>query len=144
MEGDIKILVSTTVVEVGVNNPNASVMVVNNAERFGLAALHQLRGRIGRGEYQGFCFLNSEDSDNERLIALCECSDGFEIAEADLRLRGIGNPIGIEQSGYNKFVDTSLKYPNVFQNMRSVANNMADDGRDKMFLDNYEAIHGEV
>ena len=143
MEGDIKILVSTTVVEVGVNNPNASVMVVNNAERFGLAALHQLRGRIGRGEYQGFCFLNSEDTENERLAALCECSDGFEIAEADLRLRGIGNPIGIEQSGYNKFVDTSLRYPNVFQNMRSVAAHMADDGRDKEFLDNYEAIRGE-
>ena len=92
MSGKVKILISTTVVEVGVNNPNASVMVINNAERFGLAGLHQLRGRIGRGEYQGLCILNSEDTENERLNALCRCSNGFEIAEEDLRLRGVGKP----------------------------------------------------
>lgn len=143
MSGKVKILISTTVVEVGVNNPNASVMVINNAERFGLAGLHQLRGRIGRGEYQGLCILNSEDTENERLNALCRCSNGFEIAEEDLRLRGVGNPIGTEQSGYNKLVETSLKYPNVFRQMRKVAAEMVRSGDDKIFVDNYEAIHGE-
>ena len=143
MERKVKILVSTTVVEVGVNNPNATVMVINNAERFGLAGLHQLRGRIGRGDAQGFCILNSTDTENERLNALCRCANGFEIAEEDLRLRGVGNPIGTEQSGYNKLVETSLQYPNVFRRMREVAAAMADAGTDRAFIENYEAIHGE-
>lgn len=143
MDGKVKILVSTTVVEVGVNNPNATVMVINNAERFGLAGLHQLRGRIGRGDYQSFCILNSTDTENDRLNALCKCSNGFEVAEEDLRLRGVGNPIGTEQSGYNKLVETALQYPNVFRKMREVASAMTGSGEDKAFIENYEAIHGE-
>lgn len=95
--GEIDILVSTTVVEVGVNVPNASVMVIENAERFGLAQLHQLRGRVGRGQYESWCFLVAEP--NERLRLLTQTSDGFKIAEKDMELRGPGELFGERQSG---------------------------------------------
>lgn len=85
--GEIKILVSTTVVEVGVNVSNATVIVINNAERFGLASLHQLRGRVGRGNSQGYCILNSVHKNNKRLLALCKYKNGFQIAESDYALR---------------------------------------------------------
>jgi ATP-dependent DNA helicase RecG len=101
-EGEINILVSTTVVEVGVNVPNASVMMIENAERFGLASLHQLRGRVGRGKYQSYCiFMNTSDSKTakERLDILNESYDGFVIANKDLKLRGQGDMFGTRQSG---------------------------------------------
>ena len=102
--GEIKILVATSVVEVGVDVPNATCMVVEHAERFGLSALHQLRGRVGRGADQSYCFLIYSDSLTEdgktRLKAMLENSDGFIIAEEDLKLRGPGQIAGIEQSGY--------------------------------------------
>ena len=101
-DGEIDILVSTTLIEVGVHVPKACIMVVENAERFGLAQLHQLRGRVGRGETQSYCFLLS-NADSEaaktRLQALTETNDGFLIAEMDLRLRGAGDFIGIRQHG---------------------------------------------
>ncbi len=100
--GEIHVLVSTTVVEVGVNVPNASVMMIENADRFGLAQLHQLRGRVGRGEYQSYCiFINTSDSDKskDRLHVLETSNDGFAIAEKDLSLRGPGDLFGIRQSG---------------------------------------------
>jgi ATP-dependent DNA helicase RecG len=92
------ILVATTVVEVGVNIPNATVMVVEGAERFGLAQIHQLRGRVGRGSEQSYCFLMTEQN-SKRLDILCETNDGFKIAEEDLRLRGPGEILGTRQHG---------------------------------------------
>ncbi len=101
-----KVLLSTSLVEVGVDVPNATVMLVENAERFGLAQLHQLRGRIGRGAHASFCILISDAKNleaRERLKILEETADGFKIAEADLKLRGPGELLGREQSGLPKF-----------------------------------------
>jgi ATP-dependent DNA helicase RecG len=101
--GELAALIATTVIEVGVDIPNASIMVVENAERFGLAQLHQLRGRIGRGEHKSFCILlhdpKAEETAREKLAVLEKTSDGFEIAEADLRLRGPGDLLGTAQTG---------------------------------------------
>ena len=104
--GDIQVLVSTTVVEVGVNVPNATVMMVENAERFGLAQLHQLRGRVGRGEYQSYCIFmqgNEQEDTSKRLEILNKSNDGFYIAGEDLKLRGPGDLFGIRQSGQLEF-----------------------------------------
>ena len=104
--GEISVLVSTTVVEVGVNVPNATVMMIENAERFGLAQLHQLRGRVGRGKYQSYCILvngSDQDGTKERLDILNKSNDGFFIASEDLKLRGPGDIFGIRQSGEMEF-----------------------------------------
>ena len=104
--GEIQVLVSTTVVEVGVNVPNATVMMVENAERFGLAQLHQLRGRVGRGEHQSYCIFmqgNAVEETAKRLEILGKSNDGFYIAEEDLKLRGPGDLFGIRQSGLMEF-----------------------------------------
>ena len=104
--GNIDILVSTTVIEVGINVPNATVMMVENAERFGLAQLHQLRGRVGRGGFQSYCiFLNTGNSDatRKRLDILNHSNDGFYIANEDLKMRGPGELTGIRQSGAFRF-----------------------------------------
>lgn len=104
--GEIDVLVSTTVIEVGVDVPNANVMLVENAERFGLAQLHQLRGRVGRGAHKSFCIFQGDPSSREawqRLKILEQTTDGFRIAEEDFKLRGMGNLFGREQSGATLF-----------------------------------------
>ena len=100
---EYQVLVSTTVIEVGVDVPNASVMVIENSERFGLAQLHQLRGRVGRGAEQSYCILTSGyqlgENTRRRLEIMCDTTDGFRIAEEDLKLRGPGDLEGTLQSG---------------------------------------------
>jgi ATP-dependent DNA helicase RecG len=112
--GELDLLVATTVIEVGIDVPNASVMLVEDADRFGLAQLHQLRGRVGRGEQQSYCILVTDavdDRSRERLEVVRGSSDGFEIAEADLRLRGAGNVLGTRQSGLPPLKVASLFEP---------------------------------
>lgn len=136
--GEIKILVSTTVVEVGVNVSNATVIVINNAERFGLASLHQLRGRVGRGNSQGYCILNSVHKNNKRLLALCKYKNGFQIAESDYALRGSGNILGTEQSGSNYYVELSMKYPDLFSELQKYAKKYMDTGGAEMIVKTYQ------
>ena len=115
-DGQIQILVSTTVIEVGINVPNATVMMVENAERFGLAQLHQLRGRVGRGREQSYCIFMSGSKGKEtkkRLEVLNQSNDGFYIASEDLKLRGPGDLFGIRQSGVLEF-----RMGDVFQDSR--------------------------
>lgn len=108
---ELDILISTTVIEVGVNVPNASIMVIRDAQRFGLSSLHQLRGRVGRGKYQSYCFLESQ-TDNEmsaqRLKVMEKTTDGFKIAEEDLKLRNSGEILGTRQSGVSDMVLTDI------------------------------------
>ena len=106
-KSDMRVLVSTTVIEVGIDVPSATIMVIENAERFGLAALHQLRGRVGRGSKQSFCVLlygaNVSPDGIKRLDVLCETEDGFVIAEQDLMMRGVGELLGTRQSGWIQY-----------------------------------------
>ncbi len=98
-KGITKLLISTTVIEVGIDVPEAGIIVIMGAENFGLATLHQLRGRVGRGGQEAYCFLYTEKKPTEGLIHLCSCHDGFELAEKDFELRGAGELFGVEQSG---------------------------------------------
>lgn len=112
-EGLIQVLVSTTVVEVGIDVPNANVIVIRNPDRFGLSQLHQLRGRVGRGEHQSFCILVAPDKltheGEERLAAMVRTDDGFELAQVDFELRGAGEATGIRQSGASEFRIADLR-----------------------------------
>ena len=124
----MNILVATTVIEVGIDVPHATIIVIENAERFGLAALHQLRGRVGRGNKQSYCILiygnNLSPDGLKRLNVLCETDDGFVIAEQDLMMRGVGELLGTRQSGWIQyhFVDYR-EHRDLFKLASSVARN---------------------
>lgn len=123
--GITKLLVSTTVIEVGVDVPNATVMVIEQAERFGLAQLHQLRGRVGRGAEQSHCILvtgKMNETARERIRTLVDSSDGFHIAEMDMKLRGPGEFFGTRQSGVPALrIGSILRDPDVLEVARSEA-----------------------
>ncbi|MBT6699359.1 MAG: ATP-dependent DNA helicase RecG, partial [Flavobacteriales bacterium] len=126
VDGTTDIMVATTVIEVGVNVPNASVMIIESAERFGLSQMHQLRGRVGRGAEQSYCILISgnkvSNEGKERLKTMVETSDGFKISEVDLRLRGAGDMMGTQQSGALQFKIADLvKDSNILEYSRNVA-----------------------
>jgi ATP-dependent DNA helicase RecG len=138
--GNIDVLVATTVIEVGVNVPNASVMIIENAEKLGLASLHQLRGRVGRGSSESFCILlygnNLSDNAKQRLETLRSTSDGFEIAKKDLELRGVGEVLGVNQSGIANFKIANLVRD---EYLLEQANNLAKEyiAKDKTTQDEF-------
>ena len=126
-----QILVSTTVIEVGVNVPNATVMVIMDADRFGLSQLHQLRGRVGRGDKQSYCVLVANpknDTGKKRMQAMCETTDGFVLAEEDLKMRGSGEIFGTRQSGIPEFqVADIVEDYNILEEARRVASQIVSD-----------------
>jgi len=131
---DLDVLVATTVIEVGVDVPNATIMIVQEADRFGLAQLHQLRGRVGRGAEQSYCLLISRDKAEltdvaqSRLSALVETSDGFELAEVDLELRGEGQLLGTRQSGWSDLRFTRLRADrDLIERARDLARELRDE-----------------
>ena len=130
-EGKIQILISTTVIEVGVNVPNATIMVVENAERFGLAQLHQLRGRVGRGEAQSYCILKYQGNSEvirQRMKVMQDTNDGFIISEKDLELRGTGEFFGTKQHGLPEFKIANLFTDiDMLKEAQALANKIIDD-----------------
>jgi ATP-dependent DNA helicase RecG len=136
VNGETQILVSTTVIEVGVNVPNASVMVILDAQRFGLSQLHQLRGRVGRGADQSYCILVTNYKlavdTRKRIDIMCETNDGFDIAEADLKFRGPGNLEGTQQSGiaFDLKIADIARDGQIIQMARDEAQKIIDDDPD--------------
>jgi ATP-dependent DNA helicase RecG len=129
-DGDLDVLVATTVIEVGIDVPNATVMVIEHPERFGLAQLHQLRGRVGRGAEEGHCILLTDDYVSaRRLKQFARTSDGFKIAELDLKERGIGELAGVRQSGgFNlRYADLATDYDLVKAARQAALGIIADD-----------------
>lgn len=139
-ENKTQILMATTVIEVGVNVPNATVMVITGAERFGLATLHQLRGRVGRGSDKSYCILqkSSNVEGGSNLEVLCRETDGLEIAKEDMKHRGTGNLLGKEQSGQNKFIELMLTYPNMYEKVRELAKELCKNNTGKDIIRIYE------
>lgn len=140
--GDIDVLIATTVIEVGVNVPSATLMVIVNAERYGLSTLHQLRGRVGRSDLQAYCVLDSQKQTEEgqkRLEVLCQTTDGFKIAEADLAIRGAGDFLGTRQSGDNKSMALMLAYPDRYVVAQRIAAELLDSGESCPILDDFVA-----
>jgi ATP-dependent DNA helicase RecG len=145
--GEIDVLVATTVIEVGVDVPNATIMIVQEADRFGLAQLHQLRGRVGRGAEQSYCLLVSRvkeeltDSARERLEAMVETTDGFELAERDLEIRGEGQLVGARQSGLSDLRFTRLRQDQeLLSRARALVPSLADEG---LLVEAVDSLLGE-
>ncbi|CAI8041815.1 ATP-dependent DNA helicase RecG [Geodia barretti] len=130
-DGDLDVLVTTAVVEVGIDVPNATIMLIEGAERFGLAQLHQFRGRVGRGEHRSYCFLLSSDTQSvaakERLSALEHTNDGFELAEIDLQLRGPGDFFGTRQSGLPSLRMAQFSDRALLESARELATRIASE-----------------
>ena len=146
VEGKTQIMVATTVIEVGVNVPNASVMIIESAERFGLSQLHQLRGRVGRGADQSYCILMSGKKRSQeaqtRLQTMVQTNDGFEIAEVDLRLRGPGNLMGTQQSGVLQLkIADLIKDQEILKTARYYAREMVEADPDLMAEKNLRVRH---
>ena len=143
---ETQILVSTTVIEVGVNVPNASVMVIESAERFGLSQLHQLRGRVGRGNEESYCILMTKDKLSEeskiRVDTMVKVSDGFKLAEVDLKLRGPGDMMGTRQSGVLKFKLADIIYDSeILNNARKSAYDLLQSDPRLIKKENYPIRH---
>ena len=139
--GEIKILFSTTVIEVGIDNPNATTILIEGAERFGLSQLHQLRGRVGRGEKLGYCYLiiHSELSEiiKERINIICETTDGFKIAEKDLELRGSGEFLGDRQSGIPDFkIGNIVKDGEIMRKAKDEMRELLKSGKEEFLKEN--------
>ena len=146
-KNEIQVLVSTTVIEVGIDVPNSTVMLIENAERFGLAQLHQLRGRVGRGKYQSYCIFMSASKSKEtkeRLDILNKSNDGFFIASEDLRLRGPGDLFGIRQSGILDFkLGDVFQDSQVLQQASEVANLILEEDP-QLEKEKYESLKQQV
>jgi ATP-dependent DNA helicase RecG len=128
---EIDVLIATPVIEVGVDIPNATVMMIMSANRFGLAQLHQLRGRVGRGEAESYCILKSASRDgiiSERIEALLNYNDGFKLAEEDLRIRGPGDYMGTRQSGWDELKVATIDDVDLLQIARREASDLMVDG----------------
>lgn len=130
--GEVDVLIATTVIEVGVNVPNAAAMIIMTPDRYGLATLHQLRGRVGRSDVQSYCVLVSSGKESPkgrlRLEAMCRTTDGFQIAEEDLKLRGAGDILGTRQSGENHYLSLMLTYPERYAEAQVIAADLLDRG----------------
>ena len=145
--GELDVLVATTVIEVGVDVPNATIMIVQEADRFGLAQLHQLRGRVGRGAEQSYCLLDLArrsdeltDAAQARLQALVDTTDGFELAEVDLELRGEGQLLGTRQSGWSDLRFTRLRADRDLLEQRARARAASSRGEDGPWQDEAERL----
>lgn len=138
-KNEIQILIATTVIEVGINVPNATCIAITGADRFGFATLHQLRGRVGRGKLKSYCILQTSES-NEKLEFMCQETDGFKIAMKDLELRGPGSLVGEKQTGNDYYVKLMLAYPNMYKKVKEIAVEICMDNTGNDMVERYEKL----